>query len=245
MKSTLRRLRRGLWEPGASPVTFFVGAFLFAISANLVSSRLQEHSTLASGFVFGIVGLILVVLVSRRWLADDIRPTVDYGAPRKHKWLVALASPGGGIATAEKAIRYHLPVLQKVYLVCSRGKEPPLSEPAAKDLIKKLEQEGLLAQGQIELIPLSATAFDDPEAVRSAIEALYDLLPEGIAEHEVVIDITGGKKTTTAGAFLAGLPRGRHLEYVPATRVSSEGRGEEPGDPIEIVIDYKLKKLGH
>ena len=87
-------------------------------------------------------------------------------------------------------------------------------------------------------------SFEDPEQVKDAIEdKVYGELPAGMRPDDIVIDITGGRKTTTAGAFLAGLPRGRHLEYNSPSEINIRGQGVKPGIPIQISLDYELRKL--
>ncbi len=73
-------------------------------------------------------------------------------------------------------------------------------------------------------------------------EHVFQSLPSGIEESDVIVDITGGRKATTAGAFLAALPRGRRLEVVNPKKSEYRGRGLEPDDPMEIAIDYEVKR---
>lgn len=96
---------------------------------------------------------------------------------------------------------------------------------------------------QVRLVVLPVAEFSNPEKVREAIEEIYAQLPEDVEEKDIIIDITGGMKTTTAGAFLAALPPGRHLEVVSPAQVDKDGRGLTPETTIQITIDYSIKKV--
>lgn len=245
MSGRWMRWRVGLWNPSINPFLFFLAAFAFGVSVNLASAYLQGHAILSRLFLFGAPALILLAIVApriaRRWFGTEVRPTVTLGPARQHRWLIALASPGRGIETSGKAIRYHRPVLERAWLLCSRGGETP-SEDAALALQHDLVFKGILRSDQICLVVLPVAEFMDPEKVRAAIDRIYDELPEDLDESDVIIDITGGRKTTTAGAFLAGLPEGRHLEIVEPAEVDSSGHGTLPGDPIEIDIAYRIRQ---
>jgi hypothetical protein len=240
-----RRLRRGLWNPDASPFLFFLAAYLVGMSVNLASNAVSKHPFAFWVFLLGGPSLIVLAIVApvlaKRWLGERVEPSVSFEPARPRKWLVVLASPPPGIETAEKAIRHHLPALEKVWLLCSRGVDKE-SEPAALGLKASLERAGLLRPEQVTVLPLSIAHFQDPEKVREAVEGIYDRLPEDLDEADVIVDVTGGTKLATAGALLAGLPPGRFLEYVPAVKFDERGRGEEPGPPIEIAIDYVIRK---
>jgi hypothetical protein len=95
------------------------------------------------------------------------------------------------------------------------------------------------------LLPLAMADEDflDAEAVRSLLEReVYASLPDDLEEGDVMIDFTGGGKTTTAGALLAGLLPGRLLEVVPPKTTDPNQRGTEPGDPQLVDINYHLRK---
>jgi hypothetical protein len=66
-------------------------------------------------------------------------------------------------------------------------------------------------------------------------------MPEHFFEDDIIIDITGGRKLTTAGAFLAGLPKGRHLEVINPKPTSADQHGPIPDDPLEIDISFDVK----
>jgi hypothetical protein len=111
-------------------------------------------------------------------------------------------------------------------------------------LVADLSRKPRLAADRFQLLHLSNREFDNPERVRKTIDQeVFENLPTGMEASDVLIDITGGFKTTTAGAFLAGLPEGRRLQIVRPLTTDERGRGLKPGDPDEIAIDYRVKPL--
>jgi len=243
-----RRKLRSLWSAEGDPLIFFVTAFLVGISINLASNRIEDFlkqekiPQLSTAIALGVVGIVLFAILVERWKARTQVVYTHLQPAQKAKWLIALASTGKGIATAEAAIRYHHSALEKIWLICSTGGEIS-SEAEAENLKQKFEQERILQPDQIQIVRLKNSQFEDPEAVKSEIEKIYEALPYDLSEKDVIIDITGGRKATTAGAFLAGLPEGRRIEIINPLEVDETGHGTKPGDPVEIVVDYSLKRV--
>jgi len=246
--SMWRRFREALFNPSANPFIFFVVAYLTGISINLTSNLLQKElaerkaSLVIAAIAFGIPALVVLLLLTpkffRWWLKRRLTASAKVSNPRPHKGLIAIASAGVGIQTAEKAIKYHWSALERVWLISSADGYRP-SEPLAMALKLQMERDLKLNPEVIKVVPLTLAEFDDPESVRNAIEKIYsDELPEHFSEDDVIIDITGGKKTTTAGAFLAGLLPGRHLEVINSRRADDEGNVLAPADPIQIDIAF-------
>ncbi len=245
-----RRFREALFNPSANPYVFFVVAYLTGISINLTSSLLQARLIerkaylVIAAIAFGIPAVVVLLLLTpklfRWWLKGRLTMSAKVSNPRYHKGLIAIASTGAGIQTAEKAIKYHWPALERAWLISSADGYKP-SHPLAMALKLQMERNLGLNPEVIKVVPLSLAEFDDPESVRNAIEKIYsDELPEHFSEDDMIIDITGGKKTTTAGAFLAGLPPGRHLEVINSRRADGEGNVLEPADPIQIDIAFQV-----
>jgi hypothetical protein len=236
-----RRLRKTMVDP-ASLVSVAAG-YTVALSANLLAGILQPHIGIALVIVLGAPAAVVLVLTVPRLLnrltAAGAAPSFTFRKARRHRWLIALASPPPGIGSAEAAIRYHLPQLERVFLLCSRG-EPPNSSAAATQLRDRLVNEGVLGNPeQMKLVVLSPEEFKDVEVVRAKIDEIYAGRPGDVEGEDIVIDITGGLKTTTAGAFLAGLPRGRHLEYVSTDAVNVAGYAIRANEPSEIFVDLE------
>jgi hypothetical protein len=61
----------------------------------------------------------------------------------------------------------------------------------------------------------SAVDFENPGEIVSAVEEIYrDLKSEGMRDSDVIVDVTGGQKTTTAAATAVSLDRRRRFQYV-------------------------------
>lgn len=235
------RLRESFWDARQGPLTFFLVAYLFGLSVNLASA-IPAIAAHALWFVIGvpaaIIGVILTPLFPRLWRPRGLEASSTVFKARKYKGVVVFASPGDGIGSAEAAIRYHTP--QRAWCVHS-----DTSREAASQLKARLYSEGLLADEQMTLLHLADGEFANPEAVKQVIELrVFGQIPDQLRDDDIVIDITGGQKTTSAGAFLAGLPRGRHIEVVRASVKDDRGRAVVAGDPFEVEISYKLKRLG-
>lgn len=241
-----RRKLRSLWSPEGDPLVFFIAAFLVGISINLAANRIEgslkeSHSTQwAFVIIFGVAGIIVMAMITARW-----RPRKPVGSHlekvRKAKGLIALVS-SGSVDTVRAAIVYHHSALLKVWLICSSGGVIS-SEADAEGLKFEYESQGILPPGTIQVVRLKNPDFEDPEAVKYEIERIFETLPHPLADQDVIIDITGGRKTTTAGAFLAGLPEGRRLEIINPLDTDESGHGTKAGDPVEIVIDYSMKRI--
>ena len=83
---------------------------------------------------------------------------------------------------------------------------------------------------------------NDPSHIRQIIEAIYDSAeaePYSIAENEMIIDYTGGTKSMTAGAILAGASPERRLQYI----VSDYDDKNKPINSrvMEVDISYQVK----
>jgi hypothetical protein len=238
------RVREAFWEPRKNPLIFFAVAYLFGLSINLASARLGEYTWLRGFLVFVVPSLILLVILSplirRIWPFKQVEPSVAVlPQARPSRGLVVFASPGSGIETAKAAVRYHTAVLEHVWVVSSE-----LSRRDAREMTADWVRDGRLPPERIHELALSDHAFDDPESVRDRLEAeVFADLPEGLEEPDVMIDLTGGKKTTSAGAFMAGLPPGRRLQMTSPKVTDARGRGLEPGEPFEISVHYKLTKV--
>lgn len=211
-----RRLRESLYNPHAYPVVFFVVAFCIGISINVISSLLiaslqqdKKVPTFLVAAAFGVPALIVLILTIpgalRRWTGNK-EISAEIRRAHFHKGVIAIASLGKGIDIAEKAIKYHMPRLEKAWLICSEG-EGPSSKPLALALKAQLENDLDLGPEVIEVRPLSLKEFEHPESVKNTIDAIYESMPEHFSEDDIIIDVTGGRKLTSAGAFLAGLPK--------------------------------------
>jgi hypothetical protein len=239
---TLSDLREGLVTTDKIPLLFYVVGYLLNLSANVNATWMQEHP--GARWALGLVVPVLVFgalapPIVRRFLPLSPVPSARQYRAEPCQGLVVIVSRGVGVATARAAIEYHAATLERVWLLHS---EQSLADADA--LIEELIRDPRFSARHFDKVPLSDAAFGDPEAVRAAIEAsVFAVLPRRMPPEEVVVNIMGGKKETTAGAFLAGLQPGRRLEVVPALREDERLRGVTPGAPVEMKINYTLKRV--
>ena len=245
------RLRDAVWDPRKGPLIFVLATYLLGTSINLfsnaVAARVQTWPLL--WWIFAIGGPLAILLVTSSLLErlltrrPELRVAKRYRA-RAARGLVVFASASErGIETAEKAIEYHQPTLRKVWLISSTGGRYQ-SQPFASKLAARFRADESFAGVEIAELELPTPQFEDPEAIRTTIESnVYGDLPADWSPGDVIIDITGGRKTTTAGAFLAALPEGRRLEINEPKTMDEEALGKEAGDPLEIEIDYQVRRI--
>ena len=239
----LSRLREALIDQRRIPIVFVLGAFLSGIAVNDATAWVASRwPKLTPGWLaLGVLGFLLLVLQSdwffRLWRGAGPRSLVVRAG--HCRGLVVFASMGGGIATAEAAIRWHAAGLERVWILHS-----DLSRAAAEKLANGFRDEEGFRSISFETVYLTNEDFDNPEEVRAVLdERVYGALGAAMEDREVVIDFTGGTKTTTAGAFLAGLPEGRRMQVNRPAEKDDQGRGMLPGPPFEILIDYRLKRM--
>ena len=83
---------------------------------------------------------------------------------------------------------------------------------------------------------------NDPSYIRQLIECIYTSAAEtsfSLAENEIIVDYTGGTKSMTAGAILAGASPDRRLQYI----VSDYDDKNKPINSrvMEVDISYQVK----
>lgn len=231
--------RQSMWEARKNPLLFFAATWLFSMGVNVLSGVPMPQATRwAIGLAVPalIAGIIVFTPFVERVFGRGKGTAVATVRPAaKYKGLVVLASQGKGIASAEAAARYH--GSSRVWCLHSDS-----SMNDAHSLRETLMSSSALSGGAFQLVHLTDDDFENPERVRQAIERnVFGSMPPGFSESDIVIDITGGLKTTTAGAFLAGLPAGRRLEVVKAAIRDSNGYAQLADKPYEIDISYELR----
>lgn len=230
---------RSIWDAGYNPLAYFTIALVVGASVNVISGCIAQLFPVAAPRVS--VGIIVIALVALLFPAirESLMPRRSLQPisslkrdATKYRGLIAFVSVGGGSKSAERAIQFHTGTLVRAWLLHS-----PSSEADAARLKKNY--------GGVQLVPLTEAEFEDPEAVKNTIDRIYSTLhKDGLHTEDVVIDITGGTKRTTAGGFLAGLPEDRNLEVISAEEKDASGHAVTAGDPIEIDISYRVKPLG-
>lgn len=154
---------------------------------------------------------VLVLALSRpgpwQWQPDRLtharKPETHPLPPALPAALAVMAALGEGDKFAWeqllRAIREHLPRLQRVLLICSSGKGGTAeSFPACRAMLTHYFP--ALDASRIEMREASFEALDDLLAVYRAI-----IVEEGRRKREIMIDVTGGTKVLSVAAAMVTL----------------------------------------
>ena len=115
-----------------------------------------------------------------------------------------------------KAIEFHKSRIETLYLFTSSGSK---GTTADSDLFVRLVKVFYPGISVAELVP-GGLDFENLKEIFSAVEVLYgDALAHGFKENEVLVDITGGKKTNSIAASIATLSAGRKFQYISEDKV--------------------------
>jgi hypothetical protein len=96
-------------------------------------------------------------------------------------------------------MHHHRPVLQHVWLI---GMTEQLTIAQTLERLQQIVTEDDTLKG-VTIIPVSIDTLDVRTAYDAVERIFSDLIPRGMNEEEVVVDITGGLKTLSVGAALA------------------------------------------
>lgn len=241
-----RSMREAIWDPRKGPLAFVIIGYALSVSTNVTSELITDRSiwwwTFAVVVPLGVAGLILSPMFARIFPQVDREPVSVLRRPaRRYQVFVGIASQGKGISAMRSAIKFHRPTW--VFLIHSDASMTDAEK--LKNELTAGEHQEIVKASNFQLLHIGDDHFDDPESIRELIEErVFGALPEGMYEEDVMIDITGGSKGATAGAFLAGLADNRNLEVMLAKTKDADGRAQEAGEPAEIDISYKVKKAG-
>ncbi len=219
------------------PLYFLLGALALGVAGNMLSDLAKqwlapngEPGRLGLILVLAIIGLGLLVAlaysagaIQRRMVGPAAYRVVDRPHPKPARGLIAFVSLKQR-EHLERALHYHGPALERVWLVAT---------PDAEALAAEIKAEYETGQRRVSVEPLN-----DPYELlraREVVEHIYRSQLGDLPEEAVVADFTGGTKPMAAGMIFACLNPRRSLQYVPARY--HDGKVAEPLDPVEYVID--------
>jgi len=215
---------------GQALLYFLVGTVAVSVSGNAAYQFLTNiagTNKRAAGAIFIVAILILL------WAAWRVERIISFGTqasplanrarPLERKGLILLVSRED---TCLAAIKWHERKLEWCWLICSAQ-----TERVADKLKGSLENDGVHAEKRIV-----ADAFD-PVVVKEMAEGIYDSLPYGLKETDVILDFTGMTTPASVGAVLACLNDERSIQYVPA-EYDKRLDAVRPLDPVEIVLSW-------
>jgi hypothetical protein len=212
---------------------FLIGSIVLAIFGNALYDILKN--TLGSDtpnlikiavsalFIFALSVLLAWYAIDRR-LANLSRRTISIGkrSPQKFRGLILLVSHAD---PCRKAIQYHLPTLERCWLICSLQ-----SLSTARQIAKEFPQ--VCADA-----PIVINDVYDPIEFRNTITEIYhDNLPEAWTEQDIIADYVGMTAHGTVGIILSCIGTNRPLQYTPAMIDAQTGKIIGSLDPIEITL---------
>jgi len=214
---------------------YIVGTAALTVAIQIVYDLAKEPIGLGGGIILAAVLILLMTIVV--WVDVQhanavvvLRPTETPMNPQRG--LILLVSPGK-LDVPLSAVRHHKARLERCWLLATSK-----SLPAAQQLKDVIYQNwpAIQVHDPVELLV-------DPESLAStwgAVERIYSRLAPaaGLAENEIVADITGGQKPMTAGMTLACSSPNRKLQYMKTIR--DENGDPQPGvapQPIQIDLN--------
>ncbi len=208
---------------------FLFGSVCLGVLSNAVYQILVNWLGGEAPVAVGIALAATVVLVFAVWSLGRFVKALQLEPPDRfitrhpapHKGLILMVSR---LDPSVKAIEYHAEALQQCWLICS---------------IRTLD----LARQLIDTFPkirfpepVLINDIHNPLEYRDCVQKIYQNLPDGWQESDVIADYLGMTSHASVGMALACVPARRPLQYTPA-RYDEQLRPVEPLDPIEIVVE--------
>ena len=231
MRNTLSQAIKILFNP-ETILPFLIGSVFLAVFGSAVYDifknvfgtttpdlvKIGAIALLILMAAVGIVGWVISRQLSR--LSIDIPFEVQQKAlDRQYPGLILLVSKP---EACETAIRFHLPVLKRCWLICS-----PQTLEQAQELCRQFPQ---VCVDQ----PMVINDIYNPLEFLDCINAIYRTrLPKGWRESGVIADYTGMTAHASVGTVLACWGTTRPLQYTPA-KVDRQGKIVGSLNPIRI-----------
>jgi len=213
---------------------FFVGSVCLGLFGNAVYDLLQ--SWLGNDAValvrIALISLLILLgaiaavswLISRQiaLLPTDVPFEVQQkNLDQQYRGLILLVS---NPEACETAICFHLPTLERCWLVCSRE-----SLEKARELRRKFPNVCVDE-------PIVVNDIYDPLQFYRCVNEIYlTRLPKELSEQDVIADYTGMTAHASVGTVLACINTARPLQYTPA-RVNQQCKVVGSLNPIRILL---------
>lgn len=214
-------------------VPFLIGSIFLAVLGNAIYDILKNwlgtdtphllKIGMGALFIFALSVLFVWYAIDRR-LSRLSREPIHLGkrSPQKFRGLILLVSRA---EPCQKAIQYHLPILEHCWLICSLQ-----SLDTAKQIAREFPQ-------VCQAPPIVINDVYDPIEFRNVITEIYqDRLPKGWTDQHIIADYVGMTAHGTVGLILSCIGTDRALQYTPAHIDSQTGKVLGSLDPIEITL---------
>lgn len=215
---------------------FLVGSLALGVASDAIYDLLKDYHGGGSAAYWQIlllaaIALLIAAMVMFLVLIRRTRERVlviNKPHPATRKGLIVLVSQQD---TLRKAFDYHQATLERGWLIATAQ-----SWALATEFKSQHENNAR----QIELL-LLRDEFDWQEC-KTSIDKVFQQLPAGWQNDDVITDFTGLTKLATAGAILASLVANRPMQYVPGIYEERDGKrvAVAAADPIEIIMDRRL-----
>lgn len=212
-----------------SVVLAILGSTIYDILKNTFGSDTSDLLRIGSIALLILVFAVVLVEWTITQRIERLPNTVPFEVQQKklerqYKGLILLVSQP---EACETAIRFHLPMLKRCWLICS-----PLTLEKAQDLCRRFPKVCLDP-------PIVVNDIYNPLDFRAHVTTIYRTrLPRGWQESEVIADYTGMTAHASVGTVLACVGTERPLQYTPA-KFDSQGKIVGSLKPIRIQLSWK------
>lgn len=231
----LRSAYETAWQKLFDPRTvgaFLLGSVMLSCLGNgvydMITSYLEIKPEQLWRLVLGFLLIFVLCVIVVGSLTHRIQPEKELNkiAPRPRRGLIFFVSQEDA---CRKAVEYHREKLELCWLICSTQ---------THDMARKLKDEFERTWKIVVPAPIVVNDVFDPLEFERQVLKIYDRLPDGWVQEDVIADYLGMTSHATAGVILAWTKRRFPLQYTcPVFDENRKAKGV--ADPIEIVLEVK------
>jgi hypothetical protein len=233
MRNTISQSLKIFFSP-ETIAPFLIGSLCLAILGGAVYDMLKNSFGATTPDLVRIAIITLMILLFAigvvSWIIAQRLARIPLNIPfqvkqkqlnQQYRGLILLVSRS---EACEVAIRFHLPRLQRCWLVCSTQ---------TLELAQQVRQQfPMVCVDQ----PIVINDVYQPLEVYVRLREIYrDRLPDGWQDADVIADYTGMTAHASVGVVLACVGTPRPLQYTPA-KLDAQGRAIGSLSPIRILL---------
>jgi len=227
MAQSFTRTARQFFSPEAI-FPFLFGSIALGVLSNAVftlctieigTDRPSVMMIAGGSLLLLVIAVCIVARLVRRLPVSASLP--GKRSPAQHRGLIFLVSKK---EPCRKAIAFHSPKLERVWLICSNA-----TLPVCKEL--REDYQNLILDD-----PHVINDVYDPLEYYSAVQRIHRTLPDGWANAEVIADYAGMTVQASVGMVMACLNGSHPLQYTPA-EFDEQSKPIRSLDPIEVTFE--------
>jgi hypothetical protein len=236
MRNTLSQAIKIVFSP-ETILPFLVGSVFLAVFGNAVYDIFKNIFGVTTPDLVKIGAIALLILVAAVGVASGViaqrldRLPIDIpfevqqkALDRQYRGLILLVSKS---EACETAIRFHQPLLNRCWLICSAKTLPQAQELRHRFPMVCVDQ------------PIVINDIYNPLAFCACISAIYRTrLPKGWQDSDVIADYTGMTAHASVGTVLACVGTARSLQYTPA-KIDRQGKIVGSLNPIRVMLNWQ------